>query len=460
MKRIAAIALVIGLAAFVAGCGGGKSSSSSSSSSTAPKGHVNIVVWHGYTDAEATAINKLAAEFNRTHPNITVTPHFNGSNDFALQKVLTAIAGGKPPDLAYLYGSWAANIAKSPKTVDLNQFVKKDPSFNLNDFYPAERNAATVNGKLVGLPALVDNLALVYNKKMFDKAGLAYPTANWTWADFENAALKLTNPDKKQFGWAYVADASEDTVWRYWALLWQAGGAILTPDGKKAAFDSPAGLKALSMIQALAQKHAIYLDNGNQNYLGLFNSGHIGMLYTGPWDLSQIREGGAPYGVQILPADQNHQTISGPDNWVMFDNGDARKQARMGVPQLADVTADRPPVGADDGRPADAPVGDEAAGLQAVPRQVPGRRRVGGQPGQRHPGAAGDDRLPEDLERDRTDGAGSAAGQGPAPAGAAARPPSRWTASSRCRARGCHGSGERSALSIWPDGRSSRLPSS
>ncbi len=327
MKRIAAVALVIGLAAFVAGCGGGGGKSSSSSPSTAPKGHVNIVVWHGYTDAEATAINKLAAEFNRTHPNITVTPHFNGSNDFALQKVLTAIAGGKPPDIAYLYGSWAANIAKSPKTVDLNQFVKKDPSFNLNDFYPAERNAATVDGKLVGLPALVDNLALVYNKKMFDKAGLAYPTANWTWPDFENAALKLTNPGKKQFGWAYVADASEDTVWRYWALLWQAGGAILTPDGKKAAFDSPAGLKALSMIQALAQKHAIYNDNGNQNYLGLFATGHIGMLYTGPWDLSQIREGGAPYGVQILPADQNHQTISGPDNWVMFDNGDARKQA-------------------------------------------------------------------------------------------------------------------------------------
>ena len=326
MKR-RGVVLGLVVAALAAGCGGG-GGGGSSSSSTGPSGHTNIVLWHGYTDAEAKAINKLTAEFNATHKNITVTPHFSGNSDYALQKVLTAIAGGKPPDISYLYGSWAANIAKSPKTVDLNEFIKRDSStFNWNDFWPAERESATVKGKVVGMPALVDNLALVYNKKMFAQAGLAAPTASWTWSDFENAALKLTNPGQKKFGWAYVADGSEDTVWRYWALLWQAGGSILSPDGKKAAFDSPAGVKAMSLIQRLVQAKAIYDDNGNQNYLGLFASGHIGMLFTGPWDLTQIQDGGAAYGVQILPGDQNHQTISGPDIWTVFDNGDARKQA-------------------------------------------------------------------------------------------------------------------------------------
>jgi multiple sugar transport system substrate-binding protein len=331
VKRRGIAALAVGLVAVVVavGCGGSSSKSSSSAgSSTGPSGHTNIVLWHGYTDAEAKAINTLTSEFNATHKNITVTPHFYGNSDYALQKVLTAIAGGKPPDISYLYGSWAANIAKSPKTVDLSEFIKRDAStFNWNDFWPSERKAATVNGKVVGFPALVDNLALVYNKKMFADAGLSPPTANWTWSDFENAALKLTNPSQKKFGWAYVADGSEDTVWRYWALLWQAGGQILTPDGKKAAFDSPAGVKAMSLIQRLAQAKAIYDDNGNQNYLGLFASNHVGMLFTGPWDLTQIQDGGAPYGVQILPGDQNHQTISGPDIWTVFDNGDARKEA-------------------------------------------------------------------------------------------------------------------------------------
>ena len=81
-----------------------------------------------------------------------------------------------------------------------------------------------MDGKIVGIPALVDNLALVYNKKLFDQAHVAYPTANWTWDDITAAAKKLTNPANKQFGWAYVNDGGEDTVWRYDALLWEAGG--------------------------------------------------------------------------------------------------------------------------------------------------------------------------------------------------------------------------------------------
>jgi multiple sugar transport system substrate-binding protein len=183
-----------------------------------------------------------------------------------------------------------------------------------------------VGNKIVGVPALVDNLALVYNKKLFDQAGIAYPTADWTWADLRAAALKLTNASAKQFGWAYVADGSEDTVWRFDALLWQAGGDILTPDGTHAAFNSDAGVRAATLLQQMATvDHSVYLDNGNGNYANLFNSGKIGMLFTGPWDLSSFPN--VNYGVQILPGDQNHQTISGPDQWVLFNNGSARQKA-------------------------------------------------------------------------------------------------------------------------------------
>jgi multiple sugar transport system substrate-binding protein len=327
MKRICL--LIITGALIVAGCGGsGSKSSTSPSASGSTGGHVNITLWHGYTDVEATSIKTLVNEFNATHPNITVTPQNYGNSDYALQKVLAAIAGGKPPDIAYLYGSWAANIATSPMTVNLSPYIAKDPSWNWNDFWLAARNVTTVNGKIIGVPALIDNLALVYNKRLFAQAGIPLPTPTWTWTDFENAAIKLTNPSKKQFGWAYVNDASEDTVWRFWAMLWQAGGSILTPDGKRAAFDSPAGLKAMTLLQTLAKHNAIYLDDGSDVYPGVFNSGHIGMLWTGPWDLSQI-SGHQPYGVTILPADQNHQTISGPDNWVVFNNGSPRVKAAL-----------------------------------------------------------------------------------------------------------------------------------
>jgi multiple sugar transport system substrate-binding protein len=320
MKRL--FLILSAVTAVLCGCG-----SSSTHSAASSGGHVTITVWQGYTGAEATALKSLAAQFNSQHKNITVNVQFYGNNDYALQKVLAAIAGGKPPDISYLYGSWAPNIATNPQVVSLNDLIAHDPSFDWNDFWPAERHVATVNGKIIAVPALVDNLALVYNKKLFAKAGLSAPTPKWTWSDFENAALRLTDPAAKQFGWAYINDASEDTVWRYWAMLWQAGGSILTPDGKHAGFDSPAGVKALTLLQTLAQHHSIYLDNGSDNYLGVFTSGHIGMLWTGPWDLPTITSSKVSYGVQILPAEANHQTISGPDNWVVFNNGPAHTQA-------------------------------------------------------------------------------------------------------------------------------------
>ena len=74
---------------------------------------------------------------------------------------------------------------------------------------------------------------------------------------------------------------------------------------------------------------SMYLDPTDSAYANLFNSGKIGMLVTGPWDLSGFPN--VDYGVQVMPsypgADGGHQTISGPDNWVVFNNGSARVTA-------------------------------------------------------------------------------------------------------------------------------------
>ena len=220
----------LALALLVAACGGDDTSTTASGSPQAGGGGETIVMWHGNVDQERTATDAAVAKFNTTGAGFTVKPVFVGNSDYILQKVLTAVAAGKYPDITYLYGSWMANIAKSPKLATLDDLIANSPDFNWDDFFPAEREAATVDGKVVGIPALVDNLALVYNKDVFDKAGLAYPTAEWTWDDFRSAAQTLTDPATKQYGWAYVNDGSEDTVWRFWAMLWQAGGDILTPD--------------------------------------------------------------------------------------------------------------------------------------------------------------------------------------------------------------------------------------
>lgn len=321
-----ATGIVLALVATACTGGGGGNATGSSSSG----GVVNVVFWHPYgSGAEKNSLEDAVNEFNKTHPAIHVTPQFYGNSDHALEKVETAIAGGAYPDIAYLYGSWAANIATSPKTLVLNSYIQNDPSMKWNDFWPAERFAATVNRKIIGVPALVDNLAIVYNKKLFDQAGLSYPSADWTWDDFRNAAKQLTDPSKKQFGWVLPADGGEDTVWHWEAMLWEAGGDILNADNTQAVFNSPQGIQAMTMLQEMAQTdHSIYPDTSDSKYADLFNSGKIGMVVTGPWDLPSFPN--IDYGVQIMPSfgdPSNHQTISGPDNWVLFDNGPARSKA-------------------------------------------------------------------------------------------------------------------------------------
>ncbi|MFN2489678.1 MAG: ABC transporter substrate-binding protein [Actinomycetota bacterium] len=301
--------------------GGGGSSSGG--------GPAEVVLWHGYQGVEKRSLDKLVNEFNSSHEDIEVTAQFNGSNDHALQKVLTALAGGSYPDIAYLYGSWAANIAGAPRVVALNDMMQADSSFDWEDFYPGEREAATVDGEIVGIPALVDNLAIVYNKKLFDQAGVAPPSPEWTWDDFRAAAQELTDPSTQQFGWAYPADASEDTVWHWEAMLWEAGGDILNEDNTEAVFDSPEGVEALTALQAMAvDDESVFIDTTNTKIDQLFNSGKLAMVVTGPWALSSYPS--VDYGVEIMPSfsdPENHQTIAGPDNWVLFDNGAARREA-------------------------------------------------------------------------------------------------------------------------------------
>ena len=305
-------------AGLLTACGSGSSDSAGSTS---------IVVSHGYTDVEAKALQDAADTWNTQHPDQKVSLQFNGGNDSALQKTVAGFTAGNFPDVAYEYGSSAAQLARQPKLVDLTDRVQ-DPSVDWNDFYLSGREASTVDGKVVGVPALIDNLSLVYNKKMFADAGVAPPAASWTWDDFRAAAAKLTDADTKTYGWAYVNDGSEDTVWRYLAMLWQAGGELLNSDNTAPAFDSAAGKAALQQLEDMAvTDKSVYLDTGNGNYLNLFNSGKIAMLWTGPWDLSSINSD-ISYGVTVLPGYQgNHETISGPDLYMMFDQSSDRSDA-------------------------------------------------------------------------------------------------------------------------------------
>ena len=120
---------------------------------------------------------------------------------------------------------------------------------------------------------------------------------------------------------------SEETTWQFWPHLWQNGGAILNDDGTEATFNSPAGVDSLEFLRAMAvDDKSVYLDQTDEKFAELFISDRIGMITSGPWQLSPLKTGGTKYGVVQLPGTNgDHQTVSGPDVWALFDHHDANR---------------------------------------------------------------------------------------------------------------------------------------
>jgi multiple sugar transport system substrate-binding protein len=320
-----------------AGSSGSGSQAAAGSEQAAPSGEtVEIEMWHGYGELAAPGeepnyeydwLKAAVDAFEASHPGIKVNLTYVNS-DVALEKLTVALQGGKAPDITYQYGTNIAQLATSDQTVDLTERVNA-PEYDWADFPQGERDAFTVDGKVYGVPALVDNLAVVYNKDLFAKAGLTEPGPDWTWDELVADAKALTNEGDKQFGLEWPIDGSETEVWKYIAMLWEAGGDILTPDGTKTAFASPQGVTALTALQQLGEAKTLLEDPtpDSPKTAQLFNAGKLGMFITGPWQLGDFPD--VNYGVQVMPAfpGGSHETIAGPDAWVLLDNGDEKVAA-------------------------------------------------------------------------------------------------------------------------------------
>jgi multiple sugar transport system substrate-binding protein len=320
---LTSLALATGAAIALTGCG----PSGGSGGPLDPDADVTITWWTGQADEAEAILEDLAAEFEADHPNVTidVSPGASTTDDL-LQKISAGFVGGTYPDISYAYGSWAGELGESGRTLDITDRIA-EPAVGWDELPQVGRDTATPGGTTIGFPALVDNLAVVYNKTLFDAAGLDYPADDWTWEQFREAAKQLTDPSTSTYGFAYPVDGGEDTTWHLWPLLWQLGGEIVTADGSASAFDSPEGVQALDFLRSMTvEDKSVYLDQTAEKYGPLFASGQVGMIIAGPWQLYDIVQADTDYGVSYLPGfDGDHTTVAGPDIWALFDHQDANR---------------------------------------------------------------------------------------------------------------------------------------
>jgi multiple sugar transport system substrate-binding protein len=322
----------VAAATLAAACTGTGTSETNAPGDGSSAGPVTIQFWHGQIDTAKKSIDSLVEDFNATHPDITVESVASAATaDNMLPKVTTAMAAGTYPDIAYLYGSWAGNMATSEKIADITSYTE-DPALKWDDFWDAARQTVTVNDKVIGFPAIIDNLSVIYNKDLFDAAGEPYPSPDWTWDEFRATAQRMTDPANSVYGVNYPVSGTEDTVWRFWPFLWQAGGEVLTDDNTQAAFNSQAGIDALTLWQQMATvDNSVYLDPTDEKSEPTFIADRLAMFVSGPWEVFTLNEDNKNWGDVQLPSfdGTTHETVAGPDMWAVFNHDDARVAASV-----------------------------------------------------------------------------------------------------------------------------------
>jgi multiple sugar transport system substrate-binding protein len=325
-RRLIWVLAVIALAALMASCGGSDDDSSDAGKGSGPVAEPKEPVTISFASwvAQERGMKALYKKFRKEHPNIQVEFQEIPSEE-ASRKLTTQIAGGNPPDTAYLDAGTTAQFAGRSALVNLDDYIARSKDVvQPDDFVEAFMLTAQYDGSTYGLPFDGESTGLFYRTDLFEAAGIAEPPK--TWDEFKAAAQKLTKPDEKQYGFALFAPSPESAYYWY-PWLWQAGGELLNDGETKIAFDSDPGREAADFYVDLTEYAPRDLLNSN-SYDGriAFAEGSVGMYVAGAWLAGVLREefpkAEGKWDTAPLPEGSAgcKTTIAG-DNLVMFSGG-------------------------------------------------------------------------------------------------------------------------------------------
>lgn len=243
-------------------------------------------------------LDAIVAAFEAEHPNISIEVQTAAYADY-FTSLQTQVAGGTAPDTFELNYENFVTYARSGALLDLGPYLGAD-GIDTARYYPLAIEGFTDGGVQYGLPATFSDVVLIYNKTLFDAAGMDYPTSDWTWDDETAAAEALTDADAGVYG-----SFQPVSFFEFYKALAQAGGTFFDSDGK-AVFNSAEGIAA---AEWLTTKPGTVMPSmaeigGTPDFdTNLFQSGKLAMWHNGIWQFSGLNESGVDYDVVVEPGD-------------------------------------------------------------------------------------------------------------------------------------------------------------
>lgn len=286
--------LTIATVLLLAGC----SSSTSNEEGKDGKVTVRFATWDVGDDVQLQ--QGLIDKFNASHDKIEVVLEAYGSEYDT--KITTGMGAKDAPDVMYMWNYPQYKDALEP----LDSYIEKEGEEYKSNFYETLWNYNSVDGEVLGLPVGYTTHVVYYNKDLFDKKGIEYPTADWTWADLQETAKKLTDQEKKVSGFAF---SGKPDPYDFEMYLWGNGSSYVDKEGNlKGNLNSSKSIEVFDMFQDMLKGgYAITTEGSGATEM---KSGNVGMFINGAWYLSSLTEAGINYGVVELPKFENGKSVS------------------------------------------------------------------------------------------------------------------------------------------------------
>lgn len=284
---------------------------------------IEIEYWQYFFEARVNAMDTLIERFEEENPDIRVVHTHFPYADYRT-RVAAAIPAGEGPDVVQLFYGWLYDYIDA----ELIQPLPEDvfPAAEIEaEFFPMVQ-AMNVDGQYYALPTAVRSLALFWNRRLFEEAGLDPDTPPQTLDELVEFAVATTQRDGggnlTAVGLTMGMTAQDHHWWRE-VLVRQFGGEPYSEDNTQVTYNDDAGQAALEFYIDLITEHGVSDIGFMDEPQAAFRAGRAAMHIDGSFRLGALRNSrGLDWGVTELPANAAGERHNFASYWV---NGITRR---------------------------------------------------------------------------------------------------------------------------------------
>src|SRR5690554_4761764 len=258
-------------------------------------GQDKIVIKYAFwgTPEQLRGTEEMIASFAQENPSIEVEVEVAAWGEY-WTKLQVQTAGGVAPDVFLINAPSFVDYMRRGMLLDLTPFIEED-KFSMSG-YPetlVQLYQDPESGAQYGMPRDFDTIAMFYNKKLFDEAGVSYPTDDWTYDDMIEAAEKLTkdtNNDGRLDQWGILASSALQQM--VGPVIWANGGEVFNEDLTECLLEQPAAEEAIQQIYDWVNEKHIAPTPAQAESLGwaAFATGKLAMSFDGPFMIALYQD--------------------------------------------------------------------------------------------------------------------------------------------------------------------------